>query len=227
MPRFVHFLYLIPLSLGAVISLRAFRYSWPRAYRFFSLFLIGTLASELFAISWKLYLHDTKWWHYSKSNIWIYNVYYILECVFYFGFYYAVLGGETVRKKTVLWISSLFLAGASYNLFFLQGIYQLGTYTIIAGNVGVLGFTLLYFRQELRKPVVSRPAKDPLFWISVSAFLFNAVSLPYFIFINYLSRTNLTLAIALFNIVLWLNIIMYTLFVIAFTCKRPFPKKHI
>jgi hypothetical protein len=226
MPRFVYFLYLLPLALGAMISLKTFRLSWPRPYQLFSLFLIGTLIMELFAISWKLWLHYTSWWHYSKSNLWIYNLYYIPQYLFYFLFYYRALEKRTIKQNKVLVISLLYLAGSIINVTVIQGSNQLNTYTIVGGNLGVLFFALHYFKQELQRKPPTRVVQDPLFWISTGAFIFHTVSLPYFVYINYLSRTNLPLAIALFNIILILNIFMHSLYLIAFLCKKPSPKKR-
>ncbi|MBO9573379.1 MAG: hypothetical protein J7497_14400, partial [Chitinophagaceae bacterium] len=86
MPKFIQFLYLIPLALSAVISLKAFRLSWPRAFQLFSIFLIGTLLVELFAVNWKSWMYETTWWSYANSNIWVYNIYYLPSYLVYYIF---------------------------------------------------------------------------------------------------------------------------------------------
>lgn len=225
MPRFVHYLYLIPLSIGAIVSLRTFRPRWPRAYRYFSLFLCGTLVMELFAVSWKLWLHNAGSWNYTKSNSWIYNVYYLPEYLSYFLFYYMALTYDKNRMWIFITIGVVFLVIGFANLLFFQGLFQLDTYTIVCGNLGVLYCALAYFKQELQRKVPVRPVTDPLFWISTGAFIFHSVSLPYFIFINFLSRTNLSLAITLFNILLFLNIVMHTFYLTAFLCQNPYQKR--
>ncbi len=227
MPRFVHFLYLVPLGLGAIISLRTFRQLWPRPFRQFSIFLLGTFLMELFAISWKLWLHDTKGWHYSKANTWIYNVYYIPEYLFYFLFYYYAPIPKIIGRGLFLTVCAIFFCGSVFNLFFIQGFFQLDTYTIVAGNIGVLIMTLTYFIWELKHGYPKGITRSPLFWISIGALIFHMASLPYFVFINYLSRSNLPLAIALFNILLVLNIFMHSMYLVTFLCKQPSQKKHI
>lgn len=225
MPRFVHFLYLIPLSLGALVSVRTFKHTWPQAFRYFSFFLWGTLLMEFFAIAWKLWLHDLGNWTYSKSNSWIYNLYYLPEYVFYIFFYSITLEYSKVRNRILFSMAVLFLVISIVNLLFFQGLSQLNTYTIIAGNMCVLYCALAYFRQGLQKVVSVKPVNDPLFWISVGAFIFHSATLPFFIFINYLNSVNLSLAIALFNIVLLLNIAMHTFYLIAFLCPTQYRKK--
>jgi len=226
MPRFVHYLYLVPLGLGAMISLRAFRLSWPRPYRLFSIFLVGTFMMELVAISWKLWLYQTTYWHYSKSNGWIYNLYYTPEYIFYLLFFYRVLEKNIVNRKIVFAACGLYIVLGIVNLLFIQRCYKLNTYSIIGGNIIVIFLTLLYFKQELQRTTPIRAVEDPLFWISIGAFIFHTVSLPYFIFINYLIRNNLSLAVTLFNILLFLNTLLYSLYLTAFLCKTPYQKKH-
>jgi hypothetical protein len=182
---------------------------------------------ELFAISWKLWLHDTGGWHYSKANTWIYNVYYIPEYLFYFLFYYYAPIFKVIRQSFYLTMSVVFLCGSALNLFFIQGFFQLDTYTIVAGNIGVLIMTLMYFIWELKHGQPKGITQSPLFWISIGAFIFHMASLPYFVFINYLSRNNLPLAIGLFNILLVLNIFMHSMYLAAFLCKQTSRKKLI
>jgi hypothetical protein len=55
--------------------------------------------------------------------------------------------------------------------------------------------------------------------------LFHLAALPYFVCINYLSGSNIKLALTLFTIILFLNILMYSMYLIAFLCGRPFPQK--
>jgi len=224
MLRFAHFLYLIPLTIGALISLRAFVKGWAKPFRWFSVFLLATMLVEWIAVCWKLFLHQTPYWDLPKSNLWIYNIYIIPEYLFYIVFYCKVLEQHRLSKIALPLGISYFIFGL-VNLVFIQGIAQLDTYTIIFGGVLVVILSAMYFLQELKRKIPIAVQTQPLFWISLGAFLFHSVSLPNFIFINYLSRTNLPLAIALFNILLVLNILMYSFYLISFLCHNPIRKK--
>ena len=224
MLRFAHFLYLVPLTIGALVSLRVFVKGWAKPFRWFSIFLLTTMVVEWIAVCWKLFLHQTPYWDLPKSNLWIYNIYIIPEYFFYIVFYFKTLEGDRI-KKNVLPLGLLYLIFGTANLIFIQDMAQLDTYTIIFGGVIVVILSAMYFMQELKRKIPIVVQKQPLFWISLGAFLFHSVSLPYFIFINYLSRTNLPLAIALFNILLVLNILMYSFYLIAFLCHNPIRKK--
>lgn len=224
MPRFAHFLYLIPLTISALISVKAFFRGWAISFRWFSVFLLATMVVELFAVGWKLSLHQTAYWNFPKSNLWIYNIYIIPEYLFYLVFFCKVL--EKERVKNIGWPLGLtyFLFGM-VNIWFVQGIEELNTYTIIFGGLIAVVFAAAYFIQELNRKVPFPVQGQPIFWISLGVLIFHSVSLPNFIFINYLSRNNLPLAIALFNILLLLNILMYSFYLIAFLCLKPIPKK--
>jgi hypothetical protein len=224
MPKFAHFLYLLPLCLSFIFSIKTFRKKWAKPYQLFSIFLIITLIIELFAISWKLFLHQTGYWSYTKSNLWIYNLYLVPQYLFYFLFFSAVLDNRFL-KKVCYPVAIIYFAFGLANICFVQSMKQLDTYTIISGSILVLFCAVSYFIQEINRKEPVRVTADPLFWISLGSFIFHTVSLPYFISINYLSRTNLPMAIALFNILLVLNILMYSFYLIAFLCNNPFQKK--
>ncbi len=224
MPKFVHYLYLVPLCLSAAFSIKALTNKWAKPYRLFSIFLMVTLGSELFAISWKLVLHETGYWSLSKSNLWVYNLYIVPQYLFYFLFY-AMLLDQKLTKKTKCLLSLIYIFLAVANMIFIQSMNQLNTYTIILGGILVVICSSRYFIQEFNRKFPVAVHRHPLFWISLGALVFHSVSIPYFIFINYLSKNNLPIAIALFNILLALNIIMYSLYLTAFLCLNPSPKK--
>ncbi|BAV07010.1 hypothetical protein SAMN05421788_102363 [Filimonas lacunae] len=225
MPRFVHYLYLIPLLFSVIIGLKSSKGKWTDPYSLFAIFLLGSLAVELFAISWKLSLHRTRYWSYSKSNLWIYNLYLMPQYLFYFWFYTKVLESKFLwNYRLCLFI--VYTVFGLINLLFVQKMNQLNTYNIIGGNMLIILCSFLYFMQELNRVKPKVVQRDSLFWISLGGFIFNTVSLPYFIFLNYIVRVNLSMAVALFNILLFLNILMYSFYLIAFVWRAQFPKKQ-
>lgn len=226
MPNFVHYLYLIPLSLSVIFSFKTFKSQWPKPYRLFTIFLIATLLVESFAISWKLVIHRTAYWDYSKTNLWIYNMYLVPQYLFYFTFFSLEVQSAWL-KKIYFPLSIIYGLLGLANVVFIQGMSQLNTYSIIAGSGLVLLGSVSYFSKELNRSEPSFVTRHPAFWIAAGSFVFHTVSLPYFISINYLSRTNLAMAIALFNILLVLNIIMYLFYLIAFLCNNPYHKRPL
>lgn len=218
------YLYLIPLTASMICSLKTWRDRWAGSYRVFSVFLTATFLMEIFAVSWKLGLHSTAYWDFPKQNLWIYNLYFIPEYLFYI-FFYSSVSENRKQGKSGWYLAIVFAIFSLANIFMIQGIEQLDTFSIILGSGILIACAASYFIQELNRKIPRAVGREPLFWISLGTLVFHAVSLPYFIFINYLSRTNLSLEMALFNILLILNILMYICYLIAFLCKNPVHRK--
>jgi hypothetical protein len=218
------YIYLIPLSISMICSWRSIKNNWAGPLKAFSLFLTFSFLLETCAVGWKLEFHKTAYWNFSKSNLWLYNLYFLPEYLFYLYFFSKAVESSWLRYWAK-WIAVAFTAFGIINIFFLQKIAQLNTYNIIIGSGIVILCSILYFIQEHNRAIARQVSGTPLFWIALGALLLHSVSLPYFIFINYLIHTNIPLAMALFNILLILNILMYSIYLIAFLCKNPAPKR--
>lgn len=211
------YIYLIPMLLSAIFSLRSFRLKWPLAFRIFSISLLLTLLIECFAISWKWGFSQTKWWHYTRSNMWIYDAFVVIKYMFVVSFFYCILRSALV-KKVITYSFCLFIPLASYNYFFFQGPFSVDTYTIIFTNSSTIFYCLLFFIQVLKDKNLIILTKDTSVWISLGLLLYNAGTLPFFVFFNYLINEQPSMATSYLYINDALNIIMYTLFLIAYIC---------
>ncbi|QIL38200.1 hypothetical protein G7074_02260 [Pedobacter sp. HDW13] len=218
------YIYLIPLFISVICSWRSIKNDWAGPLKSFSIFLTFSFLLEISAVWWKLDLHQTAYWNFSKSNLWLYNLYFLPEYIFYVYFFSKALENLWLRYWAK-WIAIAYATFGIINILFLQTMAQLNTFNIIFGSSIVILCSCLYFIQEHNRAVPQRVSGTPLFWISLGSLLLHSVSLPYFIFINYLSRTNIPLAMALFNILLILNISMYSIYLIAFLCKNPAPRR--
>ena len=221
----LYYIYLLPLFLGAIVSLRSFRLNWPLPYKYFSFFLLSVLTIELFATAWKYFLHNTPWWHYSVYNIWIYNCFLIPQYLFYLFFFYLVLKSK-VTRKIILLLVIFYTIFSIVNIFFVQTPHAVKINVIIAGDIIVIYLTISFFIQLLKDPELINLVYEPLVWISIGAFIFHLGNLPYFMFINTLNRINLSLSLSLFKIVLILNTLMYSFFTISFLCKPNYLKSR-
>ena len=220
MSRLLHFsyIYLIPVLLSAIVSLRSFRLKWPLAFRIFSISLLLTLLIEYFAICWKWGFNQTKWWHYTRSNMWIYDAFVVIKYMFVCSFFYYILR-STFIKKLIIYSFCLFIPLACYNYFLFQGSFNVDTYSIIFTNSFTILCSLLFFIQVLRDKNLITLTKDARVWISLGLLLYNAGTLPFFIFFNYLINEQPSMAVSYLYINDALNIIMYTLFLIAYLCS--------
>lgn len=215
------FIYLVPLTISAIVSLRAFTLRWPLHFKVFSTFLVLTLLIEVSAIAWKWVLAPK--WQYSPSNMWIYNGFVVVRYLYIAIFYHMAL--QYTRLKIVLVGSSFALAlYALLNYFFVQGPHNVNTFTIIPANTLIILVVLIFFHQALNEDRVIKLGTSSEIWISLGTFLYYSGTLPFFIFFNYLIEVNSPLLRSYLYINDLLNVTMYTVYSIAFLCKPQFLK---
>jgi len=212
-----NFIYLIPLLLSAVFSLKSFRLKWQTPYKIFSVFLLCTLAAETFAITWKWELHKTAYWNYTQENLWIYNLFLIIRHLFLLAFFYYILD-SVLLKKLILWslIPSAFIAIINY--FFIETPHTVNNYAVVISNVIAILLALALFNQLLKDKKIIKLNTDTKTWISLGIFIYYSGTLPFFIFFNYLLKEHLSMALSYLYINDALNIIMYILYLIAYLC---------
>jgi hypothetical protein len=218
MQRVIQHIYILPLLLSMLLSLKVFRLRWPTTYKVFSLLLIFVSAIELVAILWKYLLF--KYWGNHPSNIWIYNLFLIPQYLLYLYFYYLVL--ESIKiKKLVKYVAISFSLFGIINLLFIQTLHQINSFTLIFSSIMIIFLTAIYFEQVRKQKEIISLSSNPLTWISLGAFIFHSAYLPYISSLNYLIKNNIPLALALYYIFLGLNCLMYSLYLIAFLCRHP------
>jgi hypothetical protein len=225
MPKLLvyNFIYLIPLFLSAIFSLNSFRLRWSDIYKMFSVFLLLSFTIELFAISWKWFFYKSDYWHFSKSNLWVYNIFLLVRFLFYTHFYYHLIKSTFIKKLIRIFFIPLITLGL-VNYLFLETPHKVDNIAIISVHLIITILCLIFFREVLKAKALITLTKHPAIWISLGAFLYHSATLPFFIFLNYLIKVNPTLAISCLNINQALNIIMYTLFFISFLCNPQFQK---
>lgn len=224
MQKLLQHIYIIPLFVSMLLSLKVFRLSWPAQYKNFSILLIIIVVTELFAISWKYYFHNNLGnLAYTSSNLWLYNIALIPQYLLYLRVYYLIIQSP-FQKKLIRILGILFPAFAIINLFFIQSIHTVNSYTIVVASGIILFLTVCYFDQLRNANESIKLTGHPMVWLSLGAFIFHAANLPYIISLDYLIHKNLSLAIALYYIYLGLNCILYTFYSIAFLCPKPLLK---
>lgn len=224
MLRLIQHIYILPLAASALLSLKSFRLGWAVQYKMFSALLWLILFTECTAILWKYVIYNQSWsGHYSKSNIWIYNIFLIPQYLGYcLVFYQAAISKK--RKKLIIAAAVIFTIVTVANMLFFQPVTTVSSFAIIAASLLVIFLSTGYFEELRKQETITRLSTHPMAWISLGAFIFHAANLPYIISLNYLIGNNMSLAVALFYIYMGLNCVMYTLYSTAFLCTR-LPRK--
>jgi hypothetical protein len=103
------------------------------------------------------------------------NLLSIYEFIF-IGWVYTRLikGGKILKRINILyWI---LIIVSILDVLFLQGFYQLNSYTIIIGSCISVYFIIEYFREIIQQTQNIHLLKDPFFWISIG-YLFHFIGL--------------------------------------------------
>ncbi|MDF2385387.1 hypothetical protein JMG10_28235 [Nostoc ellipsosporum NOK] len=223
MHRFeTYHIYLIPMLLAAVLSLRVFIEKWPKPYRIFSALLFATLIIEFGAIFWMWDWHYIFGWNYTDTNTWIYNAGLLVRLALIAGFYYMIVESAKVRRL-ILWTGSLALLLLALNYIKYPHTTFIG-YFLVFDPVMML-LAALYFRQFLLSDDTIPLEKDPAIWISMGVVMSGMPNIPVFAYIDEQIKTNMLAALNSLYYNDAINILTYTLFLIAFLCK-PQPKQQ-
>ena len=209
------FLYLIPLLLSAIFSLRAFRLKCPKPYRLYAWMLLLSLFTEVLALAWKWELYHWGSFNFSKNNFWIYNFFLILR----FGLLAMIFNLTLYHHKLIPLIGGIIFLFGLLDYTFIHGPLQFNTYSMILTHVCIITLCLLYFRQLLQEPGIIAIQKEPLFWMVIGLFFYHAVSLPFLINLGFFNLQNYRLTAYFFPINEALNFLLCSCYLISFLWK--------
>jgi hypothetical protein len=203
-------LYMFFLVASIIAGLSGyFQKEVPRYLKLFPLFLVLTLSVECYGF-WLAY--------YKKNNIVLYNVYAILNFSFYLFVLKEVI--TTPRIKKIIFYAILgFIFFALYNIIFFQHLHNWNSVNYMFGCLLVVAFCIYFFYELFRKPKSTKLSKEPAFWICSGLLFFYCSSFPFLGLNNFLQNIPSILMRNLGYILTVLNILLYTLFTIAFLCR--------
>jgi hypothetical protein len=216
-----NYLYLVPLIFSSLASLRSFGVARLKIYRPFSVFLLVTVGVEAFAITWKWYLFHTAYWNLPKTNLWIYNAFLPARLIFLAWFFYRQVSARRFKRILGIVIVPVTVFNV-INYCWIQLPDEVDNYSIVADHILFVLMSLAYFHQVLHDDRIMLLRTQPMVWISLGTLLYYSGTTPFFIFLEYLSKHNLPLAISLLYINHALNTLMYTFYLISFLCKPRF-----
>lgn len=181
----------------------------PNKLVFFSLFLLLTLIIEFTAN----YLSAK-----NISNTPLYNIFTSLEFIFYI-YTIRLFIQRSLAKKIFVYAMAAYGLAALINIFFIQGIMVFHSITYAAGCLVVVFCCTYYFFETLLRPTPVILVRMPDFWICSGLLFYYAVSFPIYGFVNFIYSLPHAL-LRNFNLFIQiLNIILYTMFSIAFLCR--------
>lgn len=148
--------------------------------------------------------------HFNASNLWLYNLFIILEFPLLVLWYRSFVVSARI-KKILLLLASLFIAFAVINSLLLQSIsHVFQSFNFIAGAICLIVAIILYFNEVLHTEQVLIIQHGLLFWVSMGFLFFYASVIPIMILGNVLHRDAWVYS----TFMLILNIILHVCFLI-------------
>lgn len=203
MPKYLHIFF---IALAVVTGVISYRRMNALPLRLFLLFLLYTLLNECIA-----------YWMMSQNirNHWLYNIYNYVRFPLLAIIYYFLINNPQFKKIIAGFLLSIPLLLA-VNMYVYGTFYQLHTLAILYGSVFIIFLTICFLRQLLYLPLEDSILHHPFFWISSGLLFYFLGNVPFLGALNYLIANNPGVAVQLYTITRILNILMYSLFTVAF-----------
>jgi hypothetical protein len=203
-------IYVFFVIASLIVSIMCFNYNKDKGYlRLFPFFLAATVLVEWLA---------DKLWSNSSSNAVIYNFFTIVEFVFYLFILYSIIE-NSAAKKIIIGVIFVYVPASLINIFFFQGLNSLHTITYSIGCLSIVGGCILYFFEVFRARQIINLLHEPGFWISSGLLFFYSCTFPYYALTDLLKGSAPFILNNFWTILNVLNILLYTLFTIAFVCR--------
>lgn len=192
---------LMEIVVAIVGTMTYFKYRHNNL-RYFLLYLWGIVVLEL--------LGNIMQGHLDSSNLWLYNLFIILEFPLLVLWYRSFIASARVRR-VLLYLVSLFLVLAVINTLVIQSIWEVfQSFNFIAGAISLIVAIILYFNEVLHTERILVIQRGLLFWVSVGFLFFYASVIPIMIIGNVLHHDGWV-----YNLfMLILNIILHICFLI-------------
>jgi hypothetical protein len=177
--------------------------------RFFPPFLLSTIVVELTGT----YLLSN-----NRPNVSLYNFFTAFEFCFYLFFVSTIIANSKIRLL-LRYIIIIYAAFAVINIFFVQGMKSFHTVSYAFGCLLVVAACIYYFFELFKYPKSLKLTGSPTFWICSGLLFFYCCGFPLYGMFNYLNGISKLIIQNFHNIVVILNIFLYSLFTIAFLCR--------
>jgi hypothetical protein len=215
----IQHIYIIPMIISAILSTKAFKRGWPLSYRLLSVYIFWCLFTEISAWAWVEYQKVA--YHVQRpNNSWILTLSMLPMYILLSGVYYTSISTKLYRK-TILFFTAIFSLFAIINMWWIQKLSIINSYTHLLADCIVFIYIYLYF-EELRKGKETRKFSDiPMVWIAAGNFIYHLLNIPFLFLLNYLNKNNPGLALSFIYMYLFFISVNYILYIKSFLCPHP------
>lgn len=200
----------IAILICAVIGMVAWFRPSPFYLKLFPVFLLASFIIE--TIGWILSLKG-------RSNTLLYSIFYVFLFNFYFFVLYHIIH-KAKAKNAIAVLMVIFTLLATANFIFYQGLKHYHSLTYSIGSLCIVSVCAYYFLELFQLQHSVNLMREPGFWICSGLIFFFSCGFPIFGAVNIMNVLPKVLLNNLGILLNILNILLYTLFSIAFLCRN-------
>lgn len=209
--------YIVFILISTIAGFLCMKRNTPLHLKIFPYFLLVTVLVEI--VGWYLSTHNI------HNNL-MYNLYTIVEFVFYLYMMRQIVVNKTVRKIIAVLLAA-FTAIAVTNFFFYQKPFVFNSVTFTTGCFLMVSLCIYYFFELFQLPQSVNLLREPSFYICSGFLFFFACSFTLMGLINYLANSSVLVLRGVSIMILSMNIMLYSLITIAFLCRVRFRKPAV
>lgn len=208
--------YILFILLSAIASSLVFfqKNKVSKFWYFFPFFLFAAFGVEYTGIGMA---------YKGESNTTLYNIFTVIEFVFYFWMFSYFIHNTAVKAilRHLLWVYPLlFLINKCY----IQTGEQFHTITASLGSILIILCTVYYFYELFKAKKVIDLLHEPAFWISSGLLFFYSCVFPLNSLSSVVEKFSTTAMHNLLILLSWVNILLYSSFIVAFLCRTRLTK---
>lgn len=207
------------LFLSAILSLVQLKRGLPYHLKVFAILLGYTAMVEMSSFALRQYLPG-------RNNLQLYNFFMLAEFLAYAWFFRQIIASVKVRKliDAFLFTYPVFWF---YVVFFIFKIDEWNSYVFVGGALFTVFWAVMFCFQTFVNVEVIQYGRHSEFWISIGLILFYTCGVPYMGMFNFLTKNAPQVALFFKNLLLIMNIVMYSLFSYAYLCRMISTKKYL
>jgi hypothetical protein len=188
----------------------------PKWLRLFTWFLLFAIVTQVTGFVYSA--------NYKKSNHFIFNIYILVQFIFYFGIFYKTFQTKNL-KLIALIIGLVFVIYYWSIIIFKTSFFIFNSASYSLGSILTIICCLLYFVSLFKSEEVVNYFRIPMFWIATGLLFFFVGDFVYMSLMGYIVKHNLDTGGHIYRyIMVTLNLLMYGLFSLGFISNQLWKK---
>lgn len=154
----------------------------------------------------------------NMNNTLLYNIFSIVEVVFYFYIFYAIIRNKKL-KKIIIYVICFYAILSVFDMYSSQKANVFHSLSYSVGSLFLVCLCVFYFYELFQSPQTNSLFREPAFWICTSILFSTCCTFPLFGFAMFFHTPPKFVINNIQIILLIVNVFSYSLYTIAFLCR--------